>query len=63
MHACNHIIGLEATISVVYLVFRYVSIWLISKREADVPFQKARLPIDVPYRSNLLLFLYVVMFL
>ena len=39
----------------VYLVFRYVSIWLISKRQADVPFQKARLPIAVPYRSNLLL--------
>ena len=55
MYACNHIIELEATISMVYLVFRYVSIWLISKRQADVPFQKARLPIAVPYRSNLLL--------
>ena len=55
MNACNQIIELEATISMVYLVFRYVSIWLISKRQADVPFQKARLPIAVPYRSNLLL--------
>ena len=43
----------------VYLVFRYVSIWLISKRLADAPFQKARLQIAEPCRSNLLLFLRV----
>ena len=63
MYACNHIIELEATISMVYLVFRYVSIWLISKRLADAPFQKAQLQIAVPCGSNLLLFLCVVIFL
>ena len=43
----------------IYLVFRYVSISMISKSQADVPFQKARLQIAEPCRSNLLLFLRV----